>query len=294
MRRRAEQGGSGGLSLGAKYGVGNLVGIVSVARTEPWPLPRAFFRRLGDFQEIDMSHETPEKPARPTPIRTKGSSGGGKWKWAAGAVAAVAVVGAGLYAWSNADRGQPSDEFAYNESTPAEAFDAASLDSAPNAAPEPEAIAEPAAVTSERSSRTSSRTRDRQVASNDDVVVEQVVGVSPDGVTTYEDSEDVIVQGRRTPEWTRTPSAYRLSTAYPERALERGREGEARVHCTVLENGALDCVRASETGNSGFGLAALRVARMFRHAPERADGSSAVGTPVNLRVVFRLEDERRG
>ena len=68
------------------------------------------------------------------------------------------------------------------------------------------------------------------------------------------------------------------------------------MHCTVQERGALDCVKTSEMpANAGFGTAALRVARLFRHAPVRADGSSAIGSPVNLRVVFRMaENERRG
>jgi hypothetical protein len=43
----------------------------------------------------------------------------------------------------------------------------------------------------------------------------------------------------------------------------------------------------------GFGNAALRVSRTLRHASRRADGSNATGTPVNLRVVFRIDDNQR-
>jgi len=90
------------------------------------------------------------------------------------------------------------------------------------------------------------------------------------------------------------PSARRLAAYYPARLLERRREGEARLHCTVLAGGALDCARVDET--PGFGDAALRVARSLRHAPQLADGSDATGAAVNLRVIFRLseEDRRRG
>src|SRR5688572_428128 len=87
------------------------------------------------------------------------------------------------------------------------------------------------------------------------------------------------------------PSASRrLSALYPERALERGREGEARLHCIVQAGGTLDCERLSETPG-GFGPAALRVARTLRHAPRLEDGSDAEGTPVRLRVVFRMAEE---
>ena len=59
----------------------------------------------------------------------------------------------------------------------------------------------------------------------------------------------------------------------------------------MQQNGALDCVRVTET--RGFGNAALRVASTFRHAPQLADGRDAAGTPVNLRVLFRLPPEGR-
>ena len=79
-----------------------------------------------------------------------------------------------------------------------------------------------------------------------------------------------------------------------DRALQRGREGEAQLHCTVLDGGALDCAKGSEPPGGGFGNAALRVSRSLRHAAVRRDGADATGTPVNLRVVFRIADDRRG
>ena len=124
---------------------------------------------------------------------------------------------------------------------------------------------------------------------------EQTVGVFPASATT-EDGEPIIVQAAPRPVWRYAPSARRLATIYPERALEDGREGEASVHCTVRSSGALDCIGVSETpANVGFGDAALRATHMFRHAVQRADGSDATGSPVNLRVVFRMADnDRRG
>jgi TonB family protein len=104
----------------------------------------------------------------------------------------------------------------------------------------------------------------------------------------------VIVNARR-PIWRYAPRAERLAEYYPASALDRGREGEASLHCIIGEKGALDCERVSEyPERAGFGLAALKVARTLRHAEQRADGRSAIGTPIDLRVVFRMpEGERR-
>jgi len=110
---------------------------------------------------------------------------------------------------------------------------------------------------------------------------------------THADEDDVIVHAPRRPIWASTPSARRLSALYPERALERGREGQAQLHCTVEERGRLDCAPVSATPG-GFGAAAVRVARTFRHARTLENGHSAIGTPLYLRVVFRIEEPRRG
>jgi protein TonB len=209
-------------------------------------------------------------------------------KWLAGAAAAVVLLGGGYYALQNRTQSQtdvevagadPALDQAYAPLTPAPVESAAGVtDTASVESSEPP----PAAPT-----------RRRAPVRDAAVVPEQTIGVTPASVTTENSDEIVVTPGRR-PVWTKTPSARRLSDLYPARALERGREGEASVHCTVLGDGALDCVRASETPvNSGFGNAALRVASRFRHAQTRADGSSAVGTPVNLRVIFRIDDNDR-
>ena len=120
------------------------------------------------------------------------------------------------------------------------------------------------------------------------------VNASGDELATTANNDDIVVTAPLRPIWDRTPSARRLSAFYPDRALQRGREGEARLHCIVQNGGALDCDKISETPGGGFGNAALRVSRSLRHAAVRRDGADATGTPVNLRVVFRLEDDRRG
>jgi protein TonB len=126
--------------------------------------------------------------------------------------------------------------------------------------------------------------------------MEQVIGVDSAGTTYQDDEETVVVQGRvrLRPQWVATPSNRRLADAYPTRALERGWEGEASVACVVQDNGRLMCNTVSESpDNSGFGAAARRIALNYRHGPNLENGSPAPGTPVNFRVLFRIEEQNR-
>lgn len=207
-------------------------------------------------------------------------------KWIAGAAVVALIAGGGYYAWQQQAPEAPSSfETAFNDvygpesfedspTDPAMTADAAATEEAPAAAPPPASAPRRAAPA-------------RAAAP----VPEETIGVTPASVAV-EESDEIVVTGARRPVWTRTPNARTLTALYPERALERGREGEASLSCTVQAGGALDCERVSETPG-GFGNAALRVSRTLRHAPQLADGSDAVGTPVNLRVVFRIEDEPR-
>lgn len=222
----------------------------------------------------------------------RASKGGGASKWLIGAAAAVVLLGGGYFAWQSLGASnQQGPETAYNDEFAPDPLragpinaeqdpfaDPAGADEAPASAPTAEAPAPRATP------RATARTQD---------VPEQVIGVTP---ASYEsESDEIVVTPGRRPIWTRTPTARRLSSFYPARDLERGREGEARLSCTVQANGVLDCTPVSETSR-GFGSAAVRVARTFRHAPHTTDGRDATGTPVNLRVVFRIADNgtRRG
>ncbi len=224
---------------------------------------------------------------------------GGGMKWLLGAAVAAVLVGGGYYAWTHRAPDQPATDIAQNEPAPADfSSDTTNVapESAANETPTPAApdesapLAAPAETQAPAPQHAHRRATPVRTAA---VVPEETIGVTPVSATTT-DSEEVIIHGARRPVWVRTPSARRLAEYYPDRALERGREGEASVHCTIQDNGALDCVPISETpAHSGFGTAALRVARTFRHAPQLADGSSAAGSPVNLHVVFRMADDRR-
>jgi TonB family protein len=233
---------------------------------------------------------------------TTGHQGGGGngWKWLAGGAAAAAILGIGYVAMTQ--NKSPSNDVAYNET--ATDLDADRYAGPVPASEEPMAAdtasssAEPNVQTAATSTPAPRRERARTAqAASEPVVMEQTIGVDTNGAVAenaaYNQEDEVVVQGRVRPQWTRTPSAYRLSAAYPERALERGREGEARVACTVLDTGRLDCARVSEyPANFGFGNAAVRVAEQYRHDAVRADGQPAAGTPVNFHVLFRVAEER--
>lgn len=211
--------------------------------------------------------------------------GGGAGKLIAGALAAVVLVGGGYYVWS-----APSDtaEIAYNDGYASEPMRAGPMDPLDGTQ---EAIiddAEPAATAAPASTEPRPAAARRSNVRTAEVPVE-TIGVTPASVT-IDDEDEIVVTANRRPVWTRTPSARRLEALYPAAALEREREGEAMLHCTVADRGALDCVRAEETPG-GFGNAAMRVARTLRHAETYPDGASTVGAPVNLRVVFRISDE---
>lgn len=227
----------------------------------------------------------------------KASKGGGAGKWIAGAAVAALLAGGGYaaYKYYGAPQGTTaSTEMAYNlpNSEPQHAgpLPPSEESTTSQSAPDEASTGPSASVQTASNTPTSHRRQAVQEA-----VPETVVGITPVSDTVTTKDEGIIVRGRR-PVWTHTPTTWRLSTLYPERALESGREGEASVHCMVRNSGALNCVPVSEyPAHAGFGDAAMRVARMFRHAPQLADGSTAAGTPINLRVVFRLaDDERRG
>ncbi len=226
------------------------------------------------------------------------SKGGGGGKWLLAAVAVAVLVGGGYYAYKNYGTPQDGAQTIYNDGYATEPYDdpvrAGPVESSSDASGD-----QLASTASEDSAQPAAHARApaRRVAAQSEPVPEATIGVTPASVTEEEaaavqEGSDIVVVAAPRPVWDRTPSERRLASYYPARALERGREGEARLHCTVMEGGSLACDKMSETPG-GFGNAALRVARTLRHAPTRSDGSDAAGTPVNLRIVFRIDDDNR-
>ena len=231
-------------------------------------------------------------------IHASKSGGGGKWLLIG--LFALLIGGGGYYAYSTMMPGAPPPELAANEDTYADdplyagpigdedyTAESATLEAEPAAAA-PVSAAPRAAAPAPRRAPPPTATPARV-----EVVPEATIGVTPVSLTTSEEGEDIVVTAPPRPVWARVPSERRLAHFDPERARDHGLEGEATLQCTVQTGGALDCAQVSES-QRGFGNAALRVSRSLRHAAQTADGREAIGTPVNLRVVFRLEDGRRG
>ena len=240
-----------------------------------------------------MSQEKPSETPKTEPHASKGSG----VKWLGGAALAAVLLGGGYYAWSQYG---PSQSSASNEQSYAQNGEAP-LHAGALPPQTGESVASPneGGSSSAAPAQAADATPAHRRASSPAAPAEEVIGVTPASATSStsaagEDDEPIIVEGQRRPVWTRTPAAWRLAETYPARALEQGREGEASLHCTVLSNGALDCAPVSEyPARAGFGGAALRVAHMYRHAQTRRDGKDAAGSPVNLRVVFRIDDNAR-
>lgn len=89
------------------------------------------------------------------------------------------------------------------------------------------------------------------------------------------------------PHWLRTPGGDELTRYYPERALARGKSGEASLACLVRTDGTLACLVAAETPPGwGFGDAALRMSRSYQMEPALRDG-----VPIEARYTLRVPFE---
>lgn len=234
-----------------------------------------------------MSKDPVHGASKIEPSKRGLSSSGLSSKWLLGAAAAVVLAGGAYAAWTEFGPAPERSEIAYDDTYDEDALRASSLDASDDA------VAASASAESSAAPAPSSRTTAPRATASASDIPEDTIGITPASASAQYQEDDVIVTAPWRPVWARTPSARRLSAMYPARALERGREGEARLACIVENNGALDCDPVSATPG-GFRGAALRVANTLRHAPQRADGADAAGTPVNLRVVFRIEDNPRG
>lgn len=95
------------------------------------------------------------------------------------------------------------------------------------------------------------------------------------------------------PKWVLTPNSQQFSNYYPDRALRMGIDGQATMSCAVLPDGSLtDCNVVSENPpDQGFGLAALKMARLFRMRPQFINGLPVGEARVNVPIRFRVPRE---
>jgi protein TonB len=92
------------------------------------------------------------------------------------------------------------------------------------------------------------------------------------------------------PNWLSRPSPDELARAYPVRALQIEREGQAELQCAVTAAGTLTgCAVIGETpANFGFGQAALKLSKTFRMSPKTEDGQPVEGGQVRIPLRFTL------
>lgn len=86
--------------------------------------------------------------------------------------------------------------------------------------------------------------------------------------------------------------AIRVEPEYPERGIDRGKEGRVELLLTIMPDGSVADVRVVSVTPDGYGFdrEALKAVRRWTYKPQLRSGVAVRRDNVRVEVIFKLED----
>ena len=245
-----------------------------------------------------MMMRTAGGPAEPVWTRTTRGDGLPLWMWAGIGLSVAAHLGVG--AWLMAQRWTPPEAVIDHDQPPPIVVQTYRRPPPPEPKPAQPTSAKPAPPTPLNTTPLpttpteviSHRPSEETPSQGPVVTLNPLPDPAPEGTATRPTPQPTAPGVITNPDWVSRPSGAALMRAYPQRALDAGVTGMARLTCQVRVDGTLTgCSVAEETpGGQGFGRAALRLSRDFRMSPRTVDGRPVEGARVNVTLRFTLPE----